>query len=231
MAAIIHACMLIHLLHLWKKIWLNAPMIQLSQTDKLHESQKLSAWMLMLFRTLADVDNIGQPAGNIVLLLFLSTRVSLSLIFSLSLSRSHSLARSHHRGTGLPIPVPSVQPGSHMIKAMAGGLHFETINRPVGAESNGQPSISVSPSSCSAQRERGARALRGRPPPLRLGPAWRSVGGTRGPLMWFQAHVGSSVRPPAAVERSRAATEEYYLSPFKRRRSVNSCTVGRFCPN
>lgn len=32
-----------------------------------------------------------------------------------------------------------------MIKAVAGGLHFETINRPLGADSNSEPSISVSP--------------------------------------------------------------------------------------
>lgn len=34
-----------------------------------------------------------------------------------------------------------------MMKAVAGGLHFETINRPLGAESNGKPSISVGPGS------------------------------------------------------------------------------------
>ncbi|KAM7379614.1 hypothetical protein PAMP_005156 [Pampus punctatissimus] len=40
-----------------------------------------------------------------------------------------------------------MQVGSRMIKAVAGGLHFETINRPPGAESNSKLSISVSPGS------------------------------------------------------------------------------------
>lgn len=45
-----------------------------------------------------------------------------------------------------PLRSSNMQPGSWMIKAVAGGLHFETINRPPRAESNSKPSISVSPS-------------------------------------------------------------------------------------
>lgn len=46
-----------------------------------------------------------------------------------------------------PLRSSNMKPGSWMIKAVAGGLHFETINRPPGAESNSKPSISVSPRS------------------------------------------------------------------------------------
>lgn len=41
----------------------------------------------------------------------------------------------------------NMQVGSQMIKAMAGGFHFETINRPPRAESNSKPTIPVSPGS------------------------------------------------------------------------------------
>lgn len=52
---------------------------------------------------------------------------------------------------------PTCSRGSQMIKAVAGGLHFETINRPVGAESNGKPSIFVSPSRFGSTEGREAR--------------------------------------------------------------------------
>lgn len=118
---------------------------------------------------------------------------SLSLECSPSLSLFCSLTPQRNRAAdpGPPPRSSDMQPGSQMIKAVAGGLHFETINRPVGAESNGKPSISVSPSRSAVQREgqsggregslhlcalslRGSVLLRG---------AWRSVGGTHGPLM------------------------------------------------
>lgn len=69
---------------------------------------------------------------------------------------AHSLAHAtEERGCWSRSPPRSsdMQPGSQMIKAVAGGLHFETINRPMGAESNSKPSISVRPSSSAAQRE------------------------------------------------------------------------------
>lgn len=128
----------------------------------------------------------------------LSPSVSLSLECSLSLSLSSFLAlvlllvhTTEEQGCRSRSPLRSsdMQPGSQMIKAVAGGLHFETINRPVGAESNGKPSIPVSPSCPAAQREGklGGRegslhlcalSLRGSAP---LRGAWCSVGGTHGP--------------------------------------------------
>lgn len=71
------------------------------------------------------------------------------VFFSFSWLLAHKQHRHKQGGWSRPPPLRSsnMQPGSRMIKAVAGGLHFETINRPPGAESNSKPSISVSPSS------------------------------------------------------------------------------------
>lgn len=65
--------------------------------------------------------------------------------FSWLLTHKHT----HVRGcwSRPPLRSSNMQVGSWMIKAVAGGLHFETINRPPGAESNSKPSISVNPGS------------------------------------------------------------------------------------
>lgn len=120
--------------------------------------------------------------------LFLLSALSLSPSLALVLLLVHTTEEQGCR-SGSPLRSSDMQPGSQMIKAVAGGLHFETINRPVGAESNGKPSIPVSQICPAAQRE---GKLGGRKGSLHLCAlslcgsallrgAWRSVGGMHGP--------------------------------------------------
>lgn len=107
------------------------------------------------FRISAHVHDSWKWAWKAVQHSFLSLQIQV-LLFPISLSFFFSLAdTTEEQGCWSQSPTCSsnMQPGSQMIKAVAGGLHFETINRPVGAESNSKPSISVSPSRSVAQRE------------------------------------------------------------------------------
>lgn len=119
------------------------------------------------FRISARVLNSWQWAWKVAQHSFLSLQIQV-LLFPISLSLFFALAHTtEEQGCWSQSPTWSsnMQPGSQMIKAVAGGLHFETINRPVGAESNSKPSISVSPSRSVAQRE---GELRGREGSLHL---------------------------------------------------------------
>ncbi len=81
-------------------------------------------------------------------LIFLGLSVSIaSPCICLSFFFSSDCSHTHTNIAAVPVPPlwsSNMQLGSWMIKAVAGGLHFETINRPLGAESNSKPSISVS---------------------------------------------------------------------------------------
>lgn len=103
-------------------------------------------------------DNREKWLSRLILsphLISLGLNVSLSTLyiclsfffFSFSWLLTHKHAHEQGCWSRPPLRSSNMQPGSWMIKAVAGGLHFETINRPPGAESNSKPSISVSPSS------------------------------------------------------------------------------------
>jgi len=91
------------------------------------------------------------------------------LLLVLFLSTTRTQTHKHAQGgqSRPPVRSSSTQLGSRMIKAVAGGLHFETINRPSRAASNSQPSISVSASSRGVEGEDMLR-VRGQTPPLDL---------------------------------------------------------------
>lgn len=76
-----------------------------------------------------------------------SLHICLFFFFTLSLDCSHTNTHVQACWSRPPLRSSNMQLGSRMIKAVAGGLHFETINRPPRAESNSKPSISVSASS------------------------------------------------------------------------------------
>lgn len=149
------------LLHLWRKIWLNTLIIHLDQIEKLHgclerdgikNKTKQPSVISNLDRSVEEyvLMAVGLKSGPTLILISLGPGLSLSslyicLSFFLSFRGSHSNTHKQGCWSCPPLRSSNMQPGSWMIKAVAGGLHFETINRPPRAESNSKPSISVSP--------------------------------------------------------------------------------------
>lgn len=174
-------------------------------------------------RISARVHNSWQWAWKVAQHSFLSLQIQV-LLFPVSLSLFFLLAHTTEEQrcwSQSPTCSSNMQPGSQMIKAVAGGLHFETINRPVGAESNSKPSISVSPSRSVAQREgelggregslhlcilslHGSTLLRGR---------WGGVGESHGSLMWFQAGFVDSSVWPLLPSNDQEQLQGHYISP------------------
>lgn len=123
-----------------------------------------------------------------------------------------------------PLRSSNMRLGSRMIKAVAGGLHFETINRPPGAESNSKPSISVSPSSRwhrGRGHAEGERADSASASPLYTAAEKprSSYGGIPDSLMWFRAGIVDSFSWPCSLWPERAGIEwgeQHFLFPPSR---------------
>lgn len=153
-AAIGCVCMLIH----------SAPPLETNlikytnntlKPDASWEKVKASSWMgsKQCYSKKAHRENLTWWQSWKVLSLYiwmslhpLSPYIRLSFFLYLPLT-AHTQTHTQDCWSGPPLRSSNMQPGSRMIKAVAGGLHFETINRPPRAESNSKPSISVSASS------------------------------------------------------------------------------------
>lgn len=147
---------------------------------------------------------VELKSGPTLILISLGQSVSLSslsiCLYFFFFPGSHT--NTHEQGCWScpPLRSSNMQPGSRMIKAVAGGLHFETINRPPRAESNSKTSISVSPSPMWHQGRgcsEGERADSTFASSLYVvAKTWSSYGETSDSLMWFQAGIVDSFSWP-----------------------------------
>lgn len=148
------ACMLIHCVSPLEKTSLNTPIMHLTKSKFSVRKRNAKLDGILFFCSSGSVQKnwlhtlLLISAGPSVSSSSLHVRLSFSspppFFLSFFLDCSHIPV-----GTADPTPATprwssNMQLGSRMIKAVAGGLHFETINRPLGAEWNSKPSISVS---------------------------------------------------------------------------------------
>lgn len=142
-SAISSTCMLIYFADLFTSILIKYTsiliyFIQLNTHIGTSQGRKLQLEWISVISTKACQNMARWLQRRKASLISSGPSVSLSALeICLFLSLKYKYAHTNRASDPVvPLWSSNMQPGSWMIKAVAAGLHFETINRPSGAESN-----------------------------------------------------------------------------------------------